>query len=293
MTRAPPSFLSELFIPLLLFPLLLPVSFSDVFLPTRTIRVSEAPNVIRALTTLTFEAADADARTDAAEDERVVDRHILPGEDGCLFLVALSSGITPASQDLMSLAGVRVLRSIPERSFLVFAQRSVVSAMLLSGPNVVWAGKLLGSDKLESRLLVDLSKEASTSRFSSSRLFHLIVTFAALDELPLAATPQQEQQQQQQQPLDIIGKLMRGLSDQAKRDSISIDRISLYSRRVWQVLIEMPGTAPIVEKLKTLHWLSGFCEISSIASAESAAPAWPTQPLQIEQVGAGAMLRGG
>lgn len=94
MTPAPPSFLSELFIPLLLFPLLLPVSFSDVFLPTRTIRVSEAPNVIRALTTLTFEAADADARTDAAEDERVVDH----GRFRNVYQTTLAMGTLVASQ---------------------------------------------------------------------------------------------------------------------------------------------------------------------------------------------------
>ena len=42
MTPAPPSFLSELFIPLLLFPLLLPVSFSDVFLPTPRVNTPQA-----------------------------------------------------------------------------------------------------------------------------------------------------------------------------------------------------------------------------------------------------------
>ena len=277
----------EIFVVVLL--LHLPASvISDVFLPTRTIHTADAPNVLRALTMRAYEIANAEAHTDSAEDERLVDRHILQ-IDQCLFVVALSR-VTPAAQDLMRIAGMHVLSSVPDRAFLVLAKRSVVSAVLLSGPSFVWAGKLLGSDKLDCQLLIDLSKEAEHQRNTDTpKLLHLIVTFAAFDEqLPLTSLMPHKHQE----ALNGFGELMQGLSDIAKRDSMSIEQISLYSKLDWQVLVTLPDNMPIREKLKTLHWLSEFCEISKITSAESTALVRSTHYLRLQPGGSNAMLLG-
>lgn len=252
-------------------------AYSDVFLPTRTIRTTTAPNVLRALTTRIFQGADTDASVESTEDERIIDHHILPGDEraGCLFILALSSKTTPATLDLIRLAGLRVLNRIPENAVLVFAERSVVSALLLTGPEFIWAGKLLSSDKLESQLLVDLSKEAEQN---SEKLSHIVVTLAIFDSEPQEALH--------------IGSLMTGLLDLVKRDRMPIRQISLYSKRARQILIEMSGRIALGEKVKTISWLSRFCEISNINSATSNPSRASTQHLQIAMGGQEAMLRG-
>ena len=83
-----------------------------------------------------------------------------------------------------------------------------------------------------------------------------------------------------------------GAFGRVKRDRMPIRQISLYSKRARQILIEMSGRIALGEKVKTISWLSRFCEISNINSATSNPSRASTQHLQIAMGGQEAMLRG-
>lgn len=256
-----------------LLALLIATVNADVFLSTRTIKTATAPNVIAAMTALAYDNAGVDLTSEENSnyEERMHDKHIIEGMDQCLFIIAMSD-ITPFSRRLLDVSGAYVLESVPENAYIVLAKRSVVSALLLSGPSVSWAGKFLSSDKFGEGLLVLLSKEAAGAS-PGMKLKSVIVTLAVSDK------------SSESDVATMLEKLMSYLSDLARRDKImSFENLSLYSKQEHQCLISLRSTSSTQERVDSLHWLSQFCEVVKISSAlPSDSNIRRPEPLQLNQ----------
>ena len=186
----------------------------------------------------------------------------------CVCFSSLSCSPLPLP-DFVRLAGARVIRTVPENTVIALSKRNVVSALLLSSPRIEWAGKMLARDKLSSQLLLDLGKEAETR--ANFLVGHFVITCAIADK---------RSTQYRERTIDGLGEIMQNILVLAKENNMSIDRISLYNKRDQQLLGEFSQSLPIDAKLKTLHWLSKYCEIAFIDISRYAVSALAPQALR-------------